>query len=307
MRVLALSSFVLALACSPSSPTAAPPATVVPEPAEAEVEPAEAPARSIGEHRYDAGMAYQAKDWESCAEAFDAVLEHPEASDTDAYNAACCHALAGHSERALDILDDVASRGEASVDLVRRDDDLASLHEHPRWEGVVAKFQANLDAYLATINRELFEMFQADQSERRQASAGTLEWEELARRDRERLARALEIVEAGEAEASDDWYHAAMIMQHGDVLEDYQRAHEWAVRAAEADKPHPKARWLAAAAKDRWLLKQDLPQMYGTQFVREGDRWVLYEVDPEVTDEERARWDVPPLAEAKARAERMNE
>ena len=48
------------------------------------------------------------------------------------------------------------------------------------------------------------------------------------------------------------------------------------------------------------------PQKYGTQFQKQGDVWVLWEVDPATTDEERAKWDVPPLAEAKARAVQMN-
>jgi hypothetical protein len=34
-------------------------------------------------------------------------------------------------------------------------------------------------------------------------------------------------------------------------------------------------------------------------------RWVLHEVDPTTSDEERARWDVPPLAEALRRADQM--
>jgi hypothetical protein len=63
---------------------------------------------------------------------------------------------------------------------------------------------------------------------------------------------------------------------------------------------------LAAAAKDRFLMHSGKPQLYGTQFVLEGETWVLYEVDPSITDEERARWGVPPLAEARRSAEEMN-
>jgi hypothetical protein len=48
-----------------------------------------------------------------------------------------------------------------------------------------------------------------------------------------------------------------------------------------------------------------LPQKYGTQYRSVGGRWVLYPVDPATSDEERARWDVPPLAEALRRAEEM--
>jgi hypothetical protein len=48
-----------------------------------------------------------------------------------------------------------------------------------------------------------------------------------------------------------------------------------------------------------------LPQKYGTQYRFANGRWILYEVDPAISDEERARWDVPPLAEALRRADEM--
>jgi hypothetical protein len=67
------------------------------------------------------------------------------------------------------------------------------------------------------------------------------------------------------------------------------------------------ARWLAAAALDRWLMATGKPQRYGTQYRRIGSGpFELWQVDPETTDEERAAWDVPPLAEAQRRAEELS-
>jgi len=63
------------------------------------------------------------------------------------------------------------------------------------------------------------------------------------------------------------------------------------MRAAELGSTRP-ARWLAAAAYDRWLMTGGLPQKYGTQFRFANGRWGLHEVDPTTSDEERARWDV---------------
>ena len=48
-----------------------------------------------------------------------------------------------------------------------------------------------------------------------------------------------------------------------------------------------------------------LPQKYGMQFRFANGRWVLHEVDPTTSDEERARWDVPALAGALRRADQM--
>ena len=48
------------------------------------------------------------------------------------------------------------------------------------------------------------------------------------------------------------------------------------------------------------------PQRFGTQYRLDAGKWVLYAVDPAVTDEERQRWGVPPLAQARRRADEMN-
>jgi hypothetical protein len=60
---------------------------------------------------------------------------------------------------------------------------------------------------------------------------------------------------------------------------------------------------MAAAAYDRWLMYQGRPQKYGTQFTTDGKSQRLWDVDPATTDEERAAWDVPPLAEQLRKAE----
>src|SRR3954452_1437676 len=87
----------------------------------------------------------------------------------------------------------------------------------------------------------------------------------------------------------------------------YDQASEWATKAVELDPDYPGVRWLAAAAKDRYLMWSGKPQLYGTQFKKDKDGpWYLWQVDPTVTDEERAKWDVPPLARAKARAVALN-
>jgi hypothetical protein len=92
-----------------------------------------------------------------------------------------------------------------------------------------------------------------------------------------------------------------MVFQHGERLEHFWRAHELALKAAELGHPQP-ARWLAAAAYDRWLMCQGQPQKYGTQYIAEEVYWKLSDIDPATTDTERAAWGVPPLAKALARA-----
>ena len=116
----------------------------------------------------------------------------------------------------------------------------------------------------------------------------------MVQRDAERRQRVRALIEAGGLAEPADYYHAAMVFQHGADLADFWRAHELALKAA--DMGYRKARWLAAAAYDRWLMNQGRPQKYGTQYRAIAGKWVLLDVDPETTDEDRSRWDVPPLA-----------
>jgi hypothetical protein len=153
------------------------------------------------------------------------------------------------------------------------------------------------------VNRELLSLFEADQADRRgapapEAMAGVPE------QDRARRARVEALIASRALTAPEDYFHAAMIFQHGERLEDYLQAHGLALKAAEVG--HPQARWLAAAAYDRWLMRQDKPQKYGTQYVPEGDRWKLWDVDPATSDAERTEWGVPPLAVALRQAEQLS-
>jgi hypothetical protein len=148
------------------------------------------------------------------------------------------------------------------------------------------------------MGEELRALYVADQQDRREGKYGP----EIAGRDQARLQRARELVVSGELEDAEDRFCAAMIFQHGSSLDDYWTAHELSKAAAEMGHEH--ARWLAAASFDRWLMHQGKPQRYGTQFISMGGGpRQLWEVDSATTDEERAAWGVPALADAMARVD----
>jgi len=255
-----------------------------------------------------ADVAYEAEDWSECADLYARAADRGSRGIRRhaAYNAACCHAVAGEVDAAFAELDRAIEARFEDVDLLRRDTDLESLHDDPRWEETVARAEAEAQAYLASINLEVRELFREDQSDRRPPEGEEIDWSVVTPRDEARRARVREMIEAQELKAAEDYYHAAMVLQHGSELEDYRLAHEMCLQAVQLDPEHTGARWLAAAALDRWLVNQDKPQRYGTQFRKVDGVWELCEVDPAVTDEERAEWNVPSLAEAQARAKRMN-
>jgi hypothetical protein len=152
------------------------------------------------------------------------------------------------------------------------------------------------------MNDELLALYTADRQERiDQPRMGTPEYTAMRERDRQRRLHAAEILSSLTTPEAADLYHAALLFQHGDLAEDAWWAYELARRAAEQGEA--RARWLAAAAYDRWLMYQGKPQKYGTQYVTDGIRHRLWDVDPATTDAERATWDVPPLAEQLRKAE----
>jgi hypothetical protein len=104
-------------------------------------------------------------------------------------------------------------------------------------------------------------------------------------------------------ESADDYYHAAMIFQHGETLDEIRQACHLANEALTLGSES--ARWLSAATLDRWLMYQGKPQKYGTQFVPDGQRQRLWDLDPTTTDEERARMNVPSLAAQLKRAQEL--
>ncbi|HVT60680.1 MAG TPA: hypothetical protein VHR45_20075 [Thermoanaerobaculia bacterium] len=261
--------------------------------------------------REEGYAAYLRREFTHCAELFArsgrAAAGVPATAADAWYSAAACAAEAGDRDLAFQDLASAADAGFRGVRQAAADVDLKALQADPRWRSWLDRVRRREAAYLAGVNREVYQMFEEDQADRPSDPNVKVDWSAVVERDRARRQRVLEIHRAGGLEAADDYYHAAMILQHGSAAEDFDLAHRLGVRASELDPTNRQARWLAAAAKDRYLMTLGKPQLYGTQFKRDqGGPWFLYPVDPSITDDERAKWNVPPLAEAKKRAEALN-
>lgn len=149
----------------------------------------------------------------------------------------------------------------------------------------------------------------ADQEDRKPGA--NIDWSKVGQRDRDRLKRVRELVAAGELRTAVDFFNAALVCQHGPDLANIRLAHALATVSATIDASATSASWLSAASWDRLLMRMGKPQWYGTQFTRAKTadaRWELYTIDETaVTDEERKRLGVPILAEARQRAEKLNQ
>ena len=157
-------------------------------------------------------------------------------------------------------------------------------------------------------SEELSRLYREDQADRSPANAKDIDWAIVGPRDRARLARVKELYTQNRLQTGGDYYRAALILQHGDIAEDFLLAHEFCVVAISRGKNDKETRWLAAASEDRFLMNIGRPQRFATQYRAEPSTapFRLYKVDPGVTDELRRALDVPSLAEAKAREGEIN-
>src|SRR5262245_4063664 len=111
------------------------------------------------------------------------------------------------------------------------------------------------------MNDELLALYTADHEERvDQPRMGTPEYTAMREQDTQRRLRATAILATLTTPEAADLYHAAQLFQHGDEPEDAWQAYKLAREASE--RGDERARWLTAAAYDRWLMNQSKPQKY---------------------------------------------
>jgi len=155
-------------------------------------------------------------------------------------------------------------------------------------------------------SEELAKLYAEDQADRQPKGGKPIDWAAVGPRDKARLARVKELYKDGKLQTGADYYHAAMVLQHALEPTSHLLAHELCVVAI--GKGEKRARWLAAASEDRFLMNIGRPQRFGTQFqAKDGGPFRLHEVEDGVTDGLRKEFGVPSLEESKKREEKLNE
>lgn len=144
------------------------------------------------------------------------------------------------------------------------------------------------------MNKLLKQIYNEDVSDAKSDISDEL----LIEKNQKRLLRVKAILNKIQNPDAKDCHHAALIFQHGLTSDCYKKANEFAMKAVELGDES--AKWLAAASLDRFLLSCGKAQKYGTQFKLNGENvWELaLPVDLSITDEERKKWNVPPLKDA---------
>lgn len=136
----------------------------------------------------------------------------------------------------------------------------------------------------------LYEESEAERDSRTSSASSVLA------RDEARVAQARSWDKKGQLCTPDDKWYAAWILMQADKLSVLERAYELAIEAMEAG--HPNGTWLVAYAFDRKRVLGGYRQAYGTQTrINDRNQRCLIELDPEVTDADRAEYNQPPLAD----------
>jgi hypothetical protein len=148
------------------------------------------------------------------------------------------------------------------------------------------------DSTETTIRMNL--LFSADQLIRQMPSL--MDPSQISEEDSLHRSEVLAFLENEQLHNPQNLVAAAYIFQHGNCPAHYQLANLLAQVAMDAGNTD--ARWIYAASIDRYLMSMGQPQKYGTQRVLTDGKYELYEVDPSITDEERAAYNVPPLSES---------
>lgn len=156
------------------------------------------------------------------------------------------------------------------------------------------------------LRAELLAMQDADQHRRCRAmdasdDAATVAWDAVREADHRHTARLREIVAEhgwpGRSLVGDDGSHAAWLLaQHADDEPQFQRRCLELLAAAVASGDAAAVDWAYLA--DRVAVKQGLPQLHGTQFRQDGDRFVPSPMDDVArVEQRRAALGLPTLAQ----------
>jgi hypothetical protein len=160
----------------------------------------------------------------------------------------------------------------------------------------VASAQAVGPQYV--ISNELRAMAEADQAERRSGNSP-------AHHQRARLDRVHQVIQTNQLATPDDYYHAALLLQHSTEARDHLLAHTLATAAA--FRGHHAAKWLSATTLDRFLEWNGHKQFFGTQYVRnEAGALQAGPFDDYLSESLRSDFAVPPLEEMQRRASEWN-
>ena len=256
--------------------------------------PSSAPAQELRIASDYERALFRQRTWDECVQHYAAAADSGAEYTSISFYAAVCQANLGNFDAAFAELLSAVQHGLRAVDALHREAAFTPLQPDSRWAALVSRCQLNADRYERSLNPELLRLFEADQADRQPP----IDEPAVMVRDESRRRRVLSLVRSASLVSAGDFFHAAFILQHSCLSDDYALAHRLAARASALDPWDGGKRWLVAATKDRYLGSIGKAQVYGTQYIP---------IDGSVVnDEERLRMCVRPFLETLDAIDRMN-
>lgn len=219
---------------------------------------------------------------------------------SDRFNAAKAWALSGNLDSAFFQLNRLLSKTDYLNyhDLII-EKGFSALHSDKRWKDILQTLNPDQEVYIDTLARILEEIGRLDQKYRKQDGGFEIHIREAKIQDSLNLIQVRSIIDkygwlsanqVGTTGNTTLW----LVLQHAplNVMEMYLPVLEQAVENVKASKKH------LAYFKDRILMYQGKPQLYGTQYkiLKGTSEAVLWEVqDPENLNKRRESMGMPPM------------
>ncbi|MFD2201052.1 DUF6624 domain-containing protein [Shivajiella indica] len=273
-------------------------------------------AQTFEELIQQADQSYKEEKYSESAEIYQNAFKIKEGSAYQYYNAACSFALSGNKELALNYLSKSTDKGWMNVKHLKRDKDLASLHDEPEWERILEKVQANLDVYEKDFDKplkaQLENIYVRDQTLRqlyREAEEkfgeGSDEmnyfWQLVSEQDSLNELEVVKILEergwVGRSQVGGQANMALwLVIQHAPVemQEKYLPLLKASVLEGESQGSH------LAMLEDRVQMFKGEPQTYGSQIVPDEvtGKMKVYEIrEPEYVNQRRKEVGLGPIEE----------
>ncbi|MBK5284318.1 MAG: hypothetical protein JJE25_02860 [Bacteroidia bacterium] len=258
---------------------------------------------------------YAAKDYNSSAFAYSDAFKSSGWMGTmnDRYNAACSWAMAGYSDSAFFNLERIAIKANYSAyGHVTVDTDLNSLHNDKRWEPLLGLIKSNKDKIEVNLNKplaqELDSILVEDQKYRMMSDSVAEKygheskemqelWKTINEKDSINLIKVKEVLDKygwlGADVAGQEGSEALfLVIQHSDL----KTQEKYLPMIKEAVK-NGKARGAdLALLVDRIEMRNERPQIYGSQVVMQDGKNVIYKIIDEVNvNKRRAEVGLQPL------------
>lgn len=150
-----------------------------------------------------------------------------------------------------------------------------------------------------TDNQRLSAMLEEDQADRVGWKQKKMDSATILQRDENRRSEVKRMLAAAQVRTAHDFYCAAFIFHHGQVVDDYRLATSLAWVSMTIDPTNKDYAYMAASTWDRFMVSQGRPQWYGTKCKHEPDESGKDQLQPvdesAASDSDRARFDLKPL------------